>query len=479
MTKAVFLKPSIGFFLIAAMAACFANIVVAQEEPNADGEAIALFNQGQDAHEKGDLKTALEFYEKALKIIPDFPEAQLQRGSALILLGRLDEAEAAYRRAVELREDWSLALAHLGSLLVRKNKFNEARVILKKAIALDADNTPAYAAMTTLALKTKASEAELREIYTKIVPMSATAMPTVGVWVSRASLENALNDKKAASVSALKALELDAKNISMLSLLASVSIESGDPRKADEYINKIVSLEPFAAELPLLKVKLLIARGNADEALKLIDATPSPSKELLDIKSQLAISTAGDAAMLEKRLAEEPRNIAVLSRLCSLLRVGDALRAMEFCRRALEVEPNNIEHAIGYGGAMLQAKQYPQAAALFQKLHAAAPENYTVRANFATALFQLKRYNEAKVHFQWLTEKQPANAVAYYFLGIVHDELGEYADAMANYQLFLKHADAKLNQLEIDKVNLRLPTLQRQLDAGRGRKTVRREKTRK
>jgi tetratricopeptide (TPR) repeat protein len=140
------------------------------------------------------------------------------------------------------------------------------------------------------------------------------------------------------------------------------------------------------------------------------------------------------------------------------------------CRRASDAEPNKIEHAIGYGAAMLQAKQYAPAAALLQKLVGIAPDNFTVRANFATALFQLKRYNEAKAQFTWLTEKQPANAVAYFFLAVSYDELGEYPDAMANYQLFLKNADSKVNQLEIDKVNLRLPILQRQLDSGKGRK---------
>jgi tetratricopeptide (TPR) repeat protein len=143
---------------------------------------------------------------------------------------------------------------------------------------------------------------------------------------------------------------------------------------------------------------------------------------------------------------------------------------MEFCRRASDAEPNKIEHAIGYGAALVQAKQYAPAAALFQKLAGVAPDNLTVRANFATALFQLKRYNEAKAQFIWLTEKQPSNAAAYFFLAVAHDELAEYPDAMANYQLFLKHADPKANELEIDKVNLRLPILQKQLDAGKGRK---------
>jgi hypothetical protein len=54
-------------------------------------------------------------------------------------------------------------------------------------------------------------------------------------------------------------------------------------------------------------------------------------------------------------------------------------------------------------------------------------------------------------------------AIAYYFLAIAHDNLGEYMDAMANYQQFLKLADATSNKLEIEKVNLRLPVLQKQI----------------
>ena len=72
-------------------------------------QAIGFFNQGQDAHEKGDLKAALELYDKAIEVIPDFPEAELQRGNALISLKRPEEAEKAFRRALEIREDWTLA----------------------------------------------------------------------------------------------------------------------------------------------------------------------------------------------------------------------------------------------------------------------------------------------------------------------------------------------------------------------------------
>jgi tetratricopeptide (TPR) repeat protein len=467
--SAVNRSSSLAFLLVSVLALYVCGTVSAQDESK-EGEAIALFNKGQDAHEKGDLKAAIELYEQALKIIPEFPEAQLQRGSALLSLGKADEAEAAYRSAVQLRGDWSLALAQLGSLLVRRDKLDEAGLVLKKAIDADPDNTPAWVALSSLKIKTKAPDQELRDVYKKIHLMSAAAKPTAGVWSARASLENALNERKAASLSAARSLEIDPKNISMLALLASNAIADDDLSKANELIKRIEAIEPAAAELQYLKVRVLVACGKNEEALKFIDSITNPSADLVAIRSQLGVAAETDAPKLEKLLESEPRNVAVLSRLCSLLRVNEPLRAMDFCRRASEAEPNKIEHAVGYGAAMLQAKQFGPASALFQKLVGIAPDNITVRANFATALFQLKRYNEAKAQFTWLSEKQPSNAVAYFFLAVSHDELGEYPDAMANYQLFLKHADAKTNQLEIDKVNLRLPILQRQLDAGKGKK---------
>src|SRR5947209_6287236 len=86
----------------------------------ADGDdAVKLFQQGQDAHEAGDLKRALELYDQAIKLRPEFPEAEFQRAAALVLLNRLPEAEKGFRRAIELQPDWSLPYTALGKLLVR------------------------------------------------------------------------------------------------------------------------------------------------------------------------------------------------------------------------------------------------------------------------------------------------------------------------------------------------------------------------
>ena len=178
-----------------------------------------------------------------------------------------------------------------------------------------------------------------------------------------------------------------------------------------------------------------------------------------------------DLAGLEAKVLRTPDDANALAKLCNGFRTNDPAKALEYCRRASIAEPNEISHAIGFGAALVQAKRYDDAVGIFRKLLTLAPEHATIRANLATALFQLKRYPEAKAEFQWLTDKQPTSAVAFYFLGITHDQLGEFLDAMANYQQFLKLADAETSKLEIEKVNLRLPALQKQIKNGKGKKT--------
>jgi hypothetical protein len=67
-------------------------------------------------------------------------------------------------------------------------------------------------------------------------------------------------------------------------------------------------------------------------------------------------------------------------------------------------------------------------------------------------------------------QSKPDLTVAHYFIATAHDYLGEYRQALASYETFLAHADPNANQLEIEKVKLRLPSLRRQIQRGEGAK---------
>lgn len=429
-------------------------------------DPVQLFNQGQDAHEKGDFKTALKLYEEALKIAPEFPEAEFQRGNALQSLGRETEAEKAFRRAIELRENWVLPMTNLGEILVRSGKFAEAETILTKTIQLDEGNSQAFLALTELRLKTKASPEVLKTLIQKL---QGFGNADSAIWAARGAIESNLGDKISARKSLENSLFLEPKNSFAISELTNILLSEKSFEKALAQAQNLVKFYPNSFSSKLLLARVFAESGNTEEALKIIDSLGNQNGEVLQFRNEIIAKGTNDIGVLEKQLATDTKNSTILGRLCILTRTTPA-KALEYCRRASEVEPNNVSHAIGFGAALVQAKQFESAVNLFRRLLAFEQENFTIHANLATSLFELNRYAEAKIEFQWLINKKPDLAIAYYFLAIAHDNLAEYSEAHSNYQKFLQIADSKQNQLEIDKVNLRLPILEKQIKQGDGKK---------
>jgi tetratricopeptide (TPR) repeat protein len=383
----------------------FSVSAFAQEEDEQQ-EAMAIFNQGQDAHEKGDLAGALVFYDQAIKIAPEFPEAEYQRGNALLGLGKQSEAEKAFRRAVELREDWTLPMANLGSILVATNRYAEAEKILTKSIELDEKNFPAYVALVELRLRSKAAPDVLKSLLQKLKILTAKANPTASLWTSQAALERTLGDAAAAKASLNRALAAEPKNKSALMLQAEIAVSEGDLSIASEIAKTLAQLSPTSADVKFLQARIHAEMGKNDEALKVLDSIVNPSLEMTALRSSITASGSVNVSDLEKQLEKDPKNAVVLGRLCSLLRTQNPPKALDYCRRAYETEPQNLNHAVGFGAALVQAKQFDAAQTILRRILQVAPDNFTAHANLAITLFQLKRYAEAKTEYQWLIEKK-------------------------------------------------------------------------
>ncbi len=454
---------SLVFALLIVLFVSSINFAQEEEEDDQSAEAILIFNKGQDAHEKGDLQAAIKFYDEAIKLAPEFPEVEFQRGNALLVLGRANAAETAFRRAIELREDWTLPMVSLGGLLVDKDKFVEAEKVLNKAVELDANNFPAYVALTELRLKTKAAPEVLKGLLAKLQMLTAKANPTASLWAARGALEAALNDRDSAKKSLTNALSIEPKNTFALTKHIEISLVEGDFTRALSDAKELTATSPNQVSAKITLARVYAESGNASEALKILDTLDAAIPNVAALRNSITASSSVNAADLEKQLETDRKNAAILSRLCTLLRTENPLKALDYCRRASEAEPSNVNHAVGFGAALVQAKQFDAAVTILKRILQIAPDNFTARANLATALFESKRYAEAVTEYQTLTEKQPKLAIAFYFLAIAHDNLGEYIDAMANYQQFLKIASAEENKLEIEKVNLRLPILQKQI----------------
>jgi len=87
---------------------------------------------------------AITCFTTALRINPDFAEAQNNIGLALKNLGKLDEAIASYRKAVQIKPDFARAHYNLGVALRSLGKFEEAIASHSKALQIRPDFAMAH-----------------------------------------------------------------------------------------------------------------------------------------------------------------------------------------------------------------------------------------------------------------------------------------------------------------------------------------------
>ena len=405
-----------------------------------DQDPVALFGRGQDAHSKGDLKVALDFYNRALKAKPEFPEAEYQRGVIYNSLGNKQKAENSFRRAIEIEKNWHLPYIEIGRILLARGDFPNAQKFLVEAIRLDEKSYEAYSEITDLYVKKKASDNEFKSLLKKVSALSMSDEVPLTLWVSKAIVERRLGDLDSAGKSIAKALAIEKQNIFALIELTEIYLASGSDKKAINTAKHINTLYPESQNGKKLLARAYYLNGN--------------------------LSTKSLEGILEK----DANNISVLARLCSLTRVTAPRKALSYCNRALAIEKSNINHAIGYGAALIQLKRYPDAVSVLSKLLKYAPQNYTIHANLATALFQMEDFEAAKKEYLWIIRKKPGIAIAFYFLAICQDRLRNYQDAMINYRKFLALANPNKNKLEIEKVNLRVSKLEHKIKQSRGKK---------
>lgn len=467
------------------IATCFALLLAgsalraaAQDDPFGDSAAdpIRLFERGQSAHAHGELEKALAFYEQALKVKPEFPEAEFQRGNALASLGRLTEAEAAFRLAIAQKKNWSLPHSALGALLMRLKRDAEAEPSFRAALRIDANDNVALRMLSEIRLRAGDAKEALE------LAKRATAIPEApaSAWVVLAIAERANGNAVAAKATLDRVLTDEPANVAALLERADVLTDQKnyDPAIAD--LRAAAKVKPGEKTIMARLAYVLQQAGRNEEAMEVAKSAGLEVKTsggdakggVVGTREEIDAANSDDPAVarkaLEKLLEKNPRNAMLLGRLGASYRTDDPARSLDFYRRASELQPEAAEYAIGYAAALVQARRFADAAQLLRQVVRLQPDNYAARANLATALYESKRYSEAIPEYEWILTAKPDVAVAHYFIATSHDYLGEYPEALASYEKFLAAADTKTNQLEIDKVKLRLPSLRKQIQLGEG-----------
>ena len=448
---------------------------------DAGADPVKLFERGQNAHGRGDLARALELYEEAIKVRPEFAEAEFQRANVLVSLNRQADAELGFKRTIELRKDWALPYAALGSLLTSLKRDTEAEPMLRQALKLDGENNFALRILADIRLRAGDAK-EAASLARRATSKDEASMAT---WVLRAFAERAAGEHSNALVSLNHILQVEPNHLAALIERAEIYIKDD---KKDLAIADLAKAEPLLKGDRSSASRVAAAYdlvGKPDEAQRVAQSAgilkevsgSTDGIKVVGTPEEIAAGNSDDAntsrKALEALVVKNPKNAMLLARLGHAYRTSDPDRSLDYYRQAAEIDPKNADYATGYSSALVQARRFPDAIAVLRRVLAVVPDNYAAHANLATALYAQKQYSAALSEYRWLLNAKPDLTIAYYFIATSHDFLGEYEQALPAYEAFVAGADPKANQLEIEKVQLRLPMLRRQIKLGQGVKQKR------
>lgn len=95
-------------------------------------DVLALNSIGYEHLNKGELKQALGFFERALLQTSNVATAHFNVGFVLEELGRTQDAERAFRSAIQVDNKMDRAWYGLGLVLVRQKRFEESLMAFKR-----------------------------------------------------------------------------------------------------------------------------------------------------------------------------------------------------------------------------------------------------------------------------------------------------------------------------------------------------------
>jgi tetratricopeptide (TPR) repeat protein len=119
-------------------------------DARAPAEARAELIRGREALSKKSNAEAVDHLQRALVVYPDFYEAHLLLGTALMDLRDWKQAESAFRRALELQPGNAPALLFLGEVYWRQQRYEEAEKTLLAGLKLDDKSWHGYFTLARL-----------------------------------------------------------------------------------------------------------------------------------------------------------------------------------------------------------------------------------------------------------------------------------------------------------------------------------------
>ncbi len=234
--------------------------LTAETQKNKRSSAERFYSQGVAQLSRDDYARALQFFERATELDPNYPEAWYQAGFCYGVLGRHQDALKASRQAAKLRPEWAEAFVNIGASSYSLGQYKEAVDAYRLALRIDDNADTQYSLGLTLNKLNRTDEEVLA--YRRAITMKpdhANALERLGA----AYFKQKRYSESAQAYDQLKTYRPDAKTYNAL---GESYLESNKPDDSLQAFNSALGYDPEFDKARYNLGRTYIKLGNPEMA---------------------------------------------------------------------------------------------------------------------------------------------------------------------------------------------------------------------
>jgi tetratricopeptide (TPR) repeat protein len=366
-----------------------------------------LLADAQAALDSKDYATAAKDFQDFLEKKPDYAPVHFQLGYIYTALGQTAQAVQEYQKAVDIDPGMEEAQLNLGLTLLQTDPA-AAVGPLSKAVGLKPGHVEANLALgAALERTSKPADAEKYDaIAAKLDPKNFDAHASL----ARVLLQQKKAPEAEAEFRTALAIQPDSAQ-AHLGLSQSLTLQNKSDAAAEE-LKKYSALHPNDPAVGLQQASLLAKAGKDDEALAALDAAAAASK-----------APEGEEAL---RL-----------RTTILFHKKDYAGMVPVLQKLVAIAPNNPDYPAELGHALLEKKDYANAANELVVALKVNPTSEDVLKDLILAEYFNKNYPLTLKALELMEKREPLPLGSWFIRASCYDKLDQKPQALAAYQKFL------------------------------------------
>jgi len=366
--------------------------------------ADAEFRLGHQKQQQTEFGGAIECYERAIAIDPNYAAAYSNLGVVKQQIGRLPEAIAHYRQALAIDRNLAETASNLGSALAEAGENEEAIAEYERALSLNPNCAEALINLGLLR-EEQGDVAEAVSLYEQAIqvnPNCAAAYLNLGIALCQKGEEGE------AIANYQRAIAIEPNYADALHHLAYALIGQGKLASAIAYYDRALALQPDLAETDLAlgswlsnQDKLDVALAFCQQAIQKLPASAQARCNLgIVLQKQGKIEDA--IACYQQALSLKPDFPEALNNLGKAFEeVGKMAEAIDCYRRAIELKPGYLNPLNSLASALHDRGFFADAITCYSqavKFNVGHPESHL---NLGLALLLAGDFQRGFCEYEW------------------------------------------------------------------------------